>query len=319
MDHHEELVSRFRGSRGHIDGITTRMIERKIEDESFTPVIVKREDSFCVHPGDVLERSIKDGLRLHQRNKISLFLSAISAGFFLGFSILCVSIIIQLDLEILNSNFEILLMALFYPLGFILCIMSGLVLFTEQTALAFYPFLAKKINFLKLFSLWAVTILGNLFGAGMIALLLKVCEPVIKIEFDIIDLSWKMISYSNVDIFFSSVLAGVLMAHGSWLIKTTSSTSGQVFYIYLVTFIIGLAGFHHSIAGSVKLFYLALSHYELLSILMAVKFLVVALSGNLVGGVFFIAIFNYWQIRHSQKIKSHDSSTNLSLGSQVQI
>lgn len=303
MDHHEDFLSIIQKYRENKDGITSRMIERKIEDEIFTPVIVKREDTICIHPGDVLERAIKDGMTLHQRKKISLFLSAISAGFFLGFSVLCVSIIVQLDLQFTSPSFERVLVAFFYPLGFILCVMSGLALFTEQTALAFYPFLAKKINFHKLISLWSVTILGNLLGAGMIALLLRVSEPVIEIEVDLIFLSLKMISYSPTNIFFSSILAGVLMAHGSWLIKTTSSASAQISYIYLVTFIIGLGGFHHSIAGGVKLFYLFLTNPELSTFYDGGRFLITALSGNLVGGVFFIAIFNYWQIKHSQKLK----------------
>ena len=148
----------------------------------------------------------------------------------------------------MQANANKLIIAFFYPVGFILCVMSGHALFSEQTALAFYPFLAKKINYIKLITLWSVTILGNLVGAFIIALLLKVCEPVIGIENNLISLSVKMNSYENINLFYSSIMAGVLMAHGSWLIKTTSSAIGQIFYIYLVTFIIGLVGFHHSIA-----------------------------------------------------------------------
>jgi formate/nitrite transporter FocA (FNT family) len=201
MDDRGNLYTKIKESHNFSEGVTSRMIERKIEDEIFTPVIVKREDSICVHPGDVLERAIKDGYKLHQRKKISLFLSSLSAGFFLGFSVLCISIIMQIELVYTNPVIGRLLMATFYPLGFILCIMSGHALFTEQTALAFYPYLAKKINFTKLFSLWGVTIFGNIVGAYIIAVLLKLSEPIIGIEYELVKLSLKMVSFDGVTIF----------------------------------------------------------------------------------------------------------------------
>ena len=45
-------------------------------------------------------------------------------------------------------------MAIVYPLGFIICIMSGTQLFTEHTATAVYPVLAGKADVKKLFRLW---------------------------------------------------------------------------------------------------------------------------------------------------------------------
>lgn len=55
----------------------------------------------------------------------------------------------------------------------------------------------------------------------------------------------------------SALLAGWLMALGAWLVLATPPTVSQLASIYVVTFLIGLGGLHHSIAGSAE----ALSGY----------------------------------------------------------
>jgi len=43
------------------------------------------------------------------------------------------------------------------------------------------------------------------------------------------------------------------MAQGAWLVLSCKSTIAQITCIYLVTFLIGIGGLHHSIAGSVEM------------------------------------------------------------------
>ncbi|WP_339138776.1 MAG: hypothetical protein WGN25_08800 [Candidatus Electrothrix sp. GW3-4] len=71
--------------------------------------------------------------------------------------------------------------------------------------------------------------------------------------------------------------------------------------IYLVTFLIGLGGLHHSIARSVEMF-TALFISDHFTLLPGLRFLGLAMLGNLIGGSVFVAILNYGHIRTTQEI-----------------
>jgi formate/nitrite transporter FocA (FNT family) len=277
---------------------TERSEEREIEDITYTPVIIKRIDETIRHPDDTLARVIAEGLEEIRRPTLSLFLSALAAGLILGFAAMSVALASQLvPSDSIENRF---VTALVYPLGFIICIMSGTNLFTEHTATAVYPILDKKEPIRKLFRIWAIIIIGNLVGTFLSAWLIHLAEPVINAKVGYLTVSHHLIKYPFESIFISAVLAGWLMAQGGWLIQALPSSSGQIMTIYIVTFIIGIGGLHHSIAGSAEVFTAAfLGKMTLNSIF---KFLGAAVFGNLIGGSFFVAILNYGHIRKTRSM-----------------
>ena len=280
---------------------TERSVERDQEDEEFLPVIVKRTDEAVRHPDDILEKAIKEGLEQIQRPFVSLALSSVAAGLILGFTAMAVAVV-----AILASTFnEPLILrlstAVVYPMGFIICIMSGTQLFTEHTATAVYPVLDGKANVIQLFRLWLIVIIGNLFGAMVSAGLLTIADEVIKAEKGYVLIAHHLVDYDNAALFISSILAGWLMATGGWLVLATPPTISQIACIFIVTFLIGLGGLHHSIAGSVEMFtaFFISAHF---TIGQTLRFIGVAIAGNLVGGSIFVAILNYAHIRKTQEI-----------------
>jgi formate/nitrite transporter FocA (FNT family) len=90
------------------------------------------------------------------------------------------------------------------------------------------------------------------------------------------------------------------MALGAWLIVATQPGFSQIVSIYIVTFLIGLGGLHHSIAGAVEMFAAMLASSEF-SPVQAVRFIGLALVGNLIGGSLFVAVLNYAHIRETQR------------------
>ena len=69
-------------------------------------------------------------------------------------------------------------MAAVYPLGFVMCVMSGAQLFTEHTATAVYPVLDRKAPLSRLFRLWSIVVVGNFVGAILGAALLTSVDDV---------------------------------------------------------------------------------------------------------------------------------------------
>ncbi len=286
----EPLVSR---------GKTERMQERGREDQSYVSVIVKRTDEHSRHPDDVLEMAIAEGLYQINRPKTSLFLSALAAGLILGFTAMAVAMVTVLIQGTALEPFQRFATALVYPLGFVICLISGTELYTEHTATAVYPVLERKAPWRSLLRLWGLVILGNLLGALASALLLVSADDVVGAREGYQIIGHHLISHANGPLFISAMLAGWLMAQGGWLVLATPPSISQITCLYIVTFLIGLGGFHHSIAGSVEMFAALMSGLEVPWEKPA-RFIGMALLGNMVGGSLFVAVLNYGHIRHTQ-------------------
>ncbi len=279
--------------------ITKRSKERKTEDERFVPVIVKRTDEVRRHPDDSLQKAIEEGTEQIKRLKLSLMLSAIAAGLSVGFSAMAVAVVTDatkvLDSELLTR----IATAIVYPLGFVICVMSGAQLYTEHTATAVYPVLDGRASVGMLLRLWLTVIAGNLIGAAASAYLLLLADPVVGAQAGYIAIGHHLVEYELLALLVSAILAGWLMALGAWLVVSTGPDFSQMVAIYLVTFLIGVGGFHHSIVGSVEMFAAMLSSSEF-TVAQAARYIGIALFGNLVGGSVFVALLNYAHIRKTQ-------------------
>ena len=285
---------------------TDREIEREEENRDFMPVILKWTDESLRHPDDILELAIAEGLEQLNRRFLSLFLSAIAAGLILGFSAMSVAVVETWMLSLDRDVFARLATAFVYPLGFVLCIMSGTQLFTEHTATAVYPVLDRQGTVGKLLRLWLIVLVGNLLGAIASAGFLVAADGVIGAQEGYLAIGRHLVEFSAGSLFVSAILAGWLMALGAWLVMATQPTLSQMASIYIVTFVIGIGGLHHSIAGSVEILtaYFIASEFSFRQV---ASFVLVAVAGNLVGGSIFVALLNYGHIRETQRMTSNGS------------
>ncbi len=282
------------------ENVEEREVRRRREDRAFVPVIVKRTDESRRHPDDVLVAAIAEGLEQLNRPALSLWLSSIAAGLILGFTAMAVGVATVASEPLSNwPLLDRLFVALVYPLGFVVCLSSGAELFTEHTATAVYPVLDRKASISRLLRLWVIVILGNLAGAVASAGLLTMADDVIGARQGYIDIGHHLVSYPTLPLLASAVLAGWLMALGAWLIMATPPAVSQIVAIYIVTFLIGIGGLHHSIAGSVEMF-TAMMVGGGFSLAESFRFIVLALVGNLIGGSLFVAVLNYAHIRETR-------------------
>jgi formate/nitrite transporter FocA (FNT family) len=279
--------------------VTERELERAREDEDFVPVIVKRTDEARRHPDDVLQKAIEAGLEQLNRPPGSLFLSAMGAGLILGFTAMSVAVMSTVAGELGWTALERVATALVYPLGFVVCLMSGVELFTEHTATAVYPVLDRRAGPRRLLRLWLLVGIGNLIGTLASAALLTAADDVIVAHDGYVEVGRHLTEVAAWPLLASAVLAGWLMALGAWLILATAPTVSQLVSIYIVTFLIGLGGLHHSIAGAAEMFTAYMISDEFTAGQSA-RFIGLALAGNLVGGSLFVAGLNYAHIRKSQ-------------------
>ena len=284
-----------------------RSIQRMEEEHEYASVIIKRNDAAFKHPDDVLQRAIEEGYENVNRPTASLVLSAISAGLILGFAAMSVSFAVMLVPHESSQALSRLAAGLVYPLGFIVCIMSRSELFTEHTASAVYPYLERMCSLKRLIRLWIIVLIGNMIGTLISSVLLNFAEPIIGAEEGYTYVAKHLVGFSGFEIFISAMLAGWLMALGGWLVMSVSTSSAQIMGIYIVTFLIGIGGLHHCIAGSAELF-TALFMNGSVTVAEVSHTLLYAIIGNLVGGSFFVAVLNYAHIRKTRTVNVGEKS-----------
>ena len=246
-------------------------------------------------PYEIMVEQIDAGLKEYRRSNIGLFISSLSAGLEVGFSILVIGIIYTLFKTEISPGKLYLMMALVYPIGYIFVIIGRSELFTEHTVLATIPVFNGKASLKSLVNLWIIIYAGNLFGGylfGTIVLQFNAGTHLISLDFFHF-ISQKMVSYSSANIVVSSIIAGWLMGTLSWLLSAAQDTLSRVAMIFFVTFIISIAGLHHCIVGSIEIFMAYFANANDISGLEFLKFQVLSTLGNIIGGVVLVALVKY--------------------------
>jgi formate-nitrite transporter family protein len=78
-----------------------------------------------------------------------------------------------------------------------------------------------------------------------------------------------------------------------WLLP--AADGARLHVIVLLTYVVGLAGLAHIVAGSVEVFYLVTTGAASVGTFFG-SFFLPTLTGNVLGGVMLVAVLNHWQV-----------------------
>jgi formate/nitrite transporter FocA (FNT family) len=227
------------------------------------------------------------------RPATSLWWSGLAAGLSMSFSLLALAL---LKLHLPETEWQRLVVALGYPVGFVMVVLSRQQLFTENTITVMLPIIARPSwHAIGLGArMWAIVLAANLAGT-LLAALFASYTPVITPELReaMIAVSREAMQHDWLEMGFRAVTAGFLMAAMVWLIP--ASEGAQFYVIFLMTYLIGLADAAHIVAGSVEAFML-LANGELGLGAMLGGFTVPVLVGNIIGGTVLFALLSYAQV-----------------------
>lgn len=243
---------------------------------------------------EILDQQVKEELSQLARPASGLLISGLSAGLDVGFSVLLMAVILTLLGGVFPEPIVTILVANTYSVGFIFVILGRSELFTEHTTLAFLPVLNRRASLGALGRLWVLIYGSNLVGTTIFALLVTQIGPALGMiepaAFG--ELAHRMVAHDRWVILTSAVLAGWLMGLLSWLVTASRDTISQVVLVWLITTVIGLAGLHHSIVGSVEVLAgvfagqgITLGDYG--------HFILWTTLGNAIGGFVFVALIKY--------------------------
>jgi formate/nitrite transporter FocA (FNT family) len=246
---------------------------------------------------DIFEQVANNARQELGRSSVSLAISGLAGGIFMGLSALGNAI----GLAVLTpeggdpTSMARFIAKLFYPLGFIAVILGRSQLFTENTLYPVALVLAEKDHFWKTMRLWGVVLPFNVLGALVFATLSVRTNalPAQGIHF-LAQLGMEAMNHPAATIFWSGVMGGWIIATVAWLVSASHSITGSVLLIWLLTVVVGMANFAHCIASSGEVFSAILAgdaHW-----LGFVRWFVPAVLGNICGGVGMVTLLEYGQV-----------------------
>jgi formate/nitrite transporter FocA (FNT family) len=239
---------------------------------------------------DIVRRYGEDEMA---RPAVSLWWSGLAAGLSMSFSLLLQGI---LRMHLPEAEWTRLVTSLGYPIGFVMVVLSRQQLFTENTITVMLPVMAEptRHRFACAARMWAIVLVANLAGT-LLAALFSTFTPVLapEVRDAMLQLSREAMQHGWWEMLFHGITAGFVMAAMVWLIP--ASEGAQFYVIFLMTYLIGVSGAAHIVAGSVEAF-LLVANGQLGAAAMLGSFTLPVLVGNIIGGTALFALLSYAQV-----------------------
>lgn len=255
-------------------------------------------------PDDVDELKAADAKELHRavreegeaeldRPAASLLWSALAAGVAINASLVAEGVLQSATVE---APWRHLLVSLGYPLGFVIVVLGRMQFFTESTITAMLP-LATGPTWRKAARtgrLWALVLVANLAGTALTTLALAklpLVDPPLRQA--MVTVSAAILEHDAAATFCGAIPAGFMIASLAWILPNSREQSFLV--IFAVAFIVGAAGFSHSVVGSAEACTLMWAGRIGAGAALAGSILP-AVAGNLLGGAGLFALLAHGQV-----------------------
>jgi formate/nitrite transporter FocA (FNT family) len=246
---------------------------------------------------DIYEQVANNARQELGRSSISLAISGLAGGIFMGLSAMgnAIAIALLTPTGAAPTPSTLFIAKMFYPLGFIVVILGRSQLFTENTLYPVALVLAEKNHFWNTVRLWAAVLPANVLGAfafAALATLTHALSPAVVQS--LAQLGLDAASHPAATIFWSGVMGGWIIATVAWLVSGSHSITGSVMIIWMLAFVVGLGNFAHCIAASGEVFAAILSGRA--PWITFPQWFLPAVAGNVCGGVGMVTLLEYGQV-----------------------
>ena len=227
------------------------------------------------------------------RSNTVLFWSGLAAGLSMGFSFIAEAL---LQSALPEAPWRPLVTKFGYSIGFVIVILGRQQLFTENTLTPVIHVLRERRwdVFWNALRLWSVVLAANVLGTMVFGIGLYLADMFNPAQTAAMTaVAGHVVMQEFQDTLLSAVLAGWLIALMVWLLP--AAETARVAVIIIITYLVGLGGFSHIIAGSTLAFYTLATDITTLGAVLG-NFFLPTLLGNIIGGVAFVAALNYAQV-----------------------
>lgn len=261
--------------------ITTRTEKKQVEER------------VAIGAHVVYETIRREGEEELNRPAAALAWSALAAGLSMGFSFIAEGLLMA---RLPDQPWRPLISRAGYCIGFLIVILGRQQLFTENTLTVVLPLLVRKdlATLLRMLRLWTVVLGANLVGTFLFALCIgKIGVLDAHTQQCLTEIGRAHIGAGFGTVLVRAIFAGWLIALMVWLLP--GAESARVAIIIIVTYLVGISGFNHIIAGSTTMFFLMVTKSISLGTYV-VQFFLPTLLGNVIGGLALVAALGHAQV-----------------------
>ncbi len=237
----------------------------------------------------------RDGDHELHRSFSALWWSGVIAGLAISMSVLAKGALVAVLPE---ARWTPAVSNLGYTLGFLIVILGRMQLFTENTITPILSLLRAPTaeNFLRTGRLWAIVFTANMVGCLLAAIVLVYVHILPAEQFEgVLHVARHYAKATPMQHLTWGMPAGFLIASLVWIMPRMKD-AGEVLVIVLITYVIGVGGMSHVVAGSTELFVLMLRG-EMSFGYVTLYGIAPALAGNVIGGTGMFAAITYAQVR----------------------
>ena len=265
----------------------TNTKQQQVEDEK---QVKRRTAPRAAIVYETIRREGEDELN---RTRAALVWSGLAAGLSMGFSFVAEAL---LQAHLPEAEWRPLFSKFGYSIGFLIVVLGRQQLFTENTLTPILELLHRlnRQTLFKVLRLWSIVLGANIIGGLFFASVLSfegIFTPAVQASF--LEIGQHALEGAFWSTLLRAIFAGWLIALMVWLLPFAETA--RVGVIIIITYIIGLGGFSHIIAGSIETFYIVL-HDQATWATFTSNFFIPTLLGNTIGGVTFVAAINYAQV-----------------------
>lgn len=246
---------------------------------------------------DLLVKSAEVKSSLLSKNPLGYFIASMLAGAYVGFGVL---LIFTIGGMLTGAPYVKVVMGASFGIALSLVIIAGAELFTGNNMIMTFGWLNRKVTWQETLKLWIVCFIGNLVGAILLSILFWQAglSNGAVMNF-IVAASKAKMELGAWQIFVRGILCNMLVCLAIWSSFRCKSDSGKLIMIFWCLFAFITTGFEHSIANMTLLTVGLLSSSDAAVNLGGyIHNLTFATLGNMVGGIFFIALPYYMIARN---------------------
>jgi formate-nitrite transporter family protein len=215
-------------------------------------------DAQAPQPDEIYRRTREEGQRRLARPVLELASTALVGGFDVAFGVVAFALAAGAVHTTSDASVARLVGALAFGIGFVFVVVGKSELFTENFLVPIAGLEGKnRRSWLKLGELWAATLLLNLVGGAILALILT-SRGVLSSEShrELIDLAEHLVGVGALSSFLSAIVAGALMTLMTWFVEGAAPSTGvRIVMSWIVGALIVLGTFNHAIVSTVEIIF----------------------------------------------------------------
>ena len=233
-----------------------------------------------------------------ERPPQALAWSGLAAGLSMGFNLVAEGL---LRSHLPDTSWRPLVAKLGYSVGFLIVILGSQQLYTENTLTPIVPLLTRKSGEMlgRVLRLWAIVLVTNLLGTILFAwVVARTTLFDMEVHRAFLGVASEALRGDFATTLVRAIFAGWLIALLVWMLP--GAQTEQVPVIIGMTYLVGLAGLAHIVAGSVEVAYLVARGAATWGDYLG-RFVAPTLLGNTLGGVTLVAALNHAQVTGGER------------------